>query len=236
MRLNLPRVSLNGFLFLLWHCILEQRRVNHSAEGGLPSTGWEVVFTCKLHIFSALPFLSKCHILPPLIVSFIGYFFLKIGIMRGEVRCLAPVTCGSLARLLSTLLRIPLTRVEGSGSKTVLHFQSSLPLDDTACTCRFYPYTPERDQQHSGLADSCCVRKCSLLPREGSPLPSLITVFPWAPGRVYVLLLCEELLRPHCFLDTEMSTSFLEPGSSSSGRRMERLPAKQNAVLAALLP
>lgn len=65
--------------------------------------------------FSELPFLSKCHILPPLIVSFIDYFFLKIGIMRGEVRCLAPVTCGSLARFLSTLLWIPLTRVEGTG-------------------------------------------------------------------------------------------------------------------------
>lgn len=124
------------------------------------------MFTCKLHIFSELPFLSKCHILPPLIVSFIDYFFLKIGIMRGEVRCLVPVTCGSLARLLSTLLRIPLTRVEGSGSKTVLHFQSSLPLDDTACTCRFYPY-----QQRSGLADSCCVRKCSLLPLKALPFP-----------------------------------------------------------------
>lgn len=179
---------------------------------------------------------------PLLIVSFIDYFFLKIEIMHREVRFLAPVICGSLARFLSTLLSVSgweeWSVLEGSGSQTVLHFQFSLPLDDAAYTCRFYPYTPERDQQHWGLADSCCVRKCSLLPHEGSPLPSLIPIFPCAPGIVYMLLLCEELLRPHCFLDTETRTSsFLEPGSSSSGREKHGAPAcKAESVLAALLP
>lgn len=90
-------------------------------------------------------------------------------------------------------------------------------------------HTHQKETNSTGV---CCVKKCSLLPHEGSPLPSLIPIFPCAPGIVYVLLLCEELLRPYCFLDTETSTSsFLEPGGSSSGREKHGAPASK-----ALLP
>lgn len=82
---------------------------------GIRALGEKWCLPVNFTYFQSFHFCPNAISPPPLIVSFIDYFFLKIGIMCGEVRCLAPVTCGSLARLLSTLLQIPLTRVEGTG-------------------------------------------------------------------------------------------------------------------------
>lgn len=241
MRLNLPKVSLSGFLFLLWHCILGRRCVNHSAEGGLPSTGWEVVFTCKLYIFSELPFLSKCHILLPLIVSFIDYFFLKIEILHREVRFLAPVTCGSLARFLSTLLQIWLRRVEGTGR---VGKQNSSPfsiLSPSWWRSRHLQilsiHTRKRPTALGSGRLLLCEEMLFVAPWRLSPslLDTYFPMCPWDSIRVASLNSCWD---PTAFwIQRWAPPSFLEPGSSSSGREKHGAPAcKAESVLAALLP
>lgn len=127
---------------------------------------------------------------PLLIVSFIDYFFLKIEIMHREVRFLASVTCGSLTRFLSTLLRIWLRRVEGTGR---VRKPNSSPFSILSpswrCSLHLRILSIHTRKRPTALGSGqllLCEEMLSVAPRRLSPsvLDTYFPVCPWDSIRV----------------------------------------------------
>lgn len=154
--------------------------------------------------------------------------------MHREVRFLAPVTCRSLARFLGTLLRIWLRRVEGTGR---VGKQNSSPFSILSPSWWrsqhlqiLSIHTRKRPTALGSGRLLLCEEMLFVAPWRLSPslLDTYFPVCPWDSIRVASLWRAFETLLLSGYRST---SSFLEPGSSSSGREKHGAPASK-----ALLP